>query len=511
MSIVTLRFFIYTGFLLAEYWLCPARARWVVLLAASGWFMAQGTAGNEAVCAVFAGQTLLAWLAALAVVKLPGERLRSLVTAAAVTLLAAALIWYKDFSFFADNINWLGARAGVDVGLTVPQGAAPFGISYYTLILISYVLDVRWGTVERPQGNPLKLLLFAGYFPQLVSGPFSRYNDLAPALFGRAGRSLRGLQFGLQRFLWGLFKKLVLADRLAVAVAELYKEENSTGTLVVVAAVAYVVQLYADFGGCMDIVIGVSEMFGVPLAENFCRPFSSVSLSEFWRRWHMTLGAWLKDYVLYPTMKSGWMRGLGKLCRRCFGKKASRSVPTYLGMFITWFCVGFWHGGSWRYIFGSGLFFFAMIAGGMILKPVFQRAAELLSIRTQAWSWRFFQQARTFCLFTAAISFHRRADLAAGFRAWRSVFTDWSPWVLVDGTLLTLGLDGKDLGVCALALTAMLIVSMVQQRQGSVREALAEQNLVFRWIIYLALFFAVVLLGCYGPGYNAADFIYAGF
>ena len=511
MSIVTLRFFIFVGITAALYWLCFPRFRWVVLLAGSGFFMLFNTDYSAVLCGIFAVEALAAWLAALAIVRLKGERAKTAVAAVAVIALAAALIWYKDLAFFINNINWAGRLTGVDVGLQMPQVRAPFGVSYYTLILIGYVLDVRWGTVEEAQRNPLKMLLFAGYFPQLTSGPITRYNEVAETLFGRGTWSLRGFQFGLQRFLWGLFKKLVLADRLAVAVAALYDGEPCTGLLVVIGAFLYIAQLYADFSGCMDIILGISELFGVVLPENFRRPFAATNLSELWRRWHMTLGLWVKDYLMYPVLKSGWMQGVRRFCKAHWGKKASRAVPTYIGMFVTWFCVGFWHGGSWKYIFGSGLFFFGMIAGGMLLEPVFQKIIAVLRINTEAWSWKFFQQVRSFVLFSAAVSFDRRESFGAGLRAWRTAFTEWNPWVLTDGTLLNLGLDGKDLTVCALGLLAVLVVSMLQERYGSVRELVAKQNLVFRWMVYIGLFLTVVVLGCYGPGYDAAAFIYAGF
>ena len=184
MSIVTLRFFIFTGFLLAEYWLCPAKARWVVLLAGGGYFFLACTAYDSGVCAVFVLEALLTWLAALGVRRLSGERAKALLTGLAVTALVAVMILYKDLGFFISSINGIGALLGRAPGLQLPQWLAPFGISYYTLILTGYLLDVRWETVEQPQKNPLKLLLFAGYFPQLTSGPFSRYNDLSPALLG---------------------------------------------------------------------------------------------------------------------------------------------------------------------------------------------------------------------------------------------------------------------------------------------------------------------------------------
>ena len=227
----------------------------------------------------------------------------------------------------------------------------------------------------------------------------------------------------------------------------------------------------------------------------------------------MTLGFWLKDYLLYPTLKSGWMGRIRKFCKAHWGKRASREVPTYIGMFITWFCVGFWHGGSWKYIFGSGLFFFAMIAGGMLLKPVFRRLTDWLKIDTDAWYWKRFQRLRTACLFSASVSFDRYAGFTDGLRAWKSVLTVWR-WdlgVLLDGTLLNLGLSGWDVFMCAAGFAAIWCVSTLQERHGSVRELLDRKGPLLSWAATLVLLLAVLLLGRYGAGYEAAAFIYAGF
>lgn len=511
MSIVSLSFFIFLAITAAVYWLCPGRARWLVLLAAGGFFILFNTGWSPALLAIFAGEVLTVWLAALAVERLGSERAKTAVTAVTVVLLAGVLIRYKELSFFVDNLNRIFALLGRETRLVLPEGRAPFGVSYYTLTLIAYLLDVRWGTLERPQRNPLKLLVYTGYFPVLTSGPVTRYGETAPALLGGAKWSWRGIQFGVQRLLWGLFKKLVLADRLAVAVAALYDGEPATGLLVPLAAALYIGQLYMDFSGCMDVALGAAEIFGAPLPENFRRPFAATNLSELWRRWHITLGLWVKDYVLYPVLKSGWMKAVRNFCKKRWGKKASRAVPTYIGLFVTWSCVGFWHGGSWKYIFGSGLFFFFMIAGGMLLEPVFKRMIAVLHVNTEAWSWKFFQQVRSFCLFAAAVSFDRRESFTAGLRAWRTVFSEWNPWVFYDGTLMNLGLDGKDIAVCCFGFLTVLVVSMLQERFGSVRELIEKQNLVFRWMVYIGLFLAVAVFGCYGPGYDAAAFIYAGF
>ena len=249
-------------------------------------------------------------------------------------------------------------------------------------------------------------------------------------------------------------------------------------------------------------------MFGVKLPENFRTPFCSVSLSEFWRRWHMTLGLWLKDYVMYPTQKALASR-FGQRAKKLFGKKWGKDSILYLSMLATWFCIGFWHGGSWKYICSSGLFFFVMIVGGLILEPAFKRLTEALRVDTEAWSWLLFQRLRTAALFTLSVSFGRASSLSGGFKFWRRAFA-YNPWVFFDGSLYKLGLDRLDFWALIFGLFLLFVVSSFQGK-GSVREKIEQQNLVFRWALWLGLFAAVLLFGMYGEGYNPSDFIYGGF
>lgn len=518
MSVVSFYYFVFLAIVYLCYWFCVPRLRWIVLLLASAYFMLYGAQGNIALCGIFAAETLLTWLAALALQKLEQERVKTWVTGSVIVFLVAVLVLYKDLAFFVNNANVISRLTGAGFSFRMPQWAAPFGISYYTLILIGYLLDVRWGIIAQPQRNPWKLLVFAGYFPHLTSGPFTRYGEVEPTLFGTAAWSLRQTQLGLQRLLWGLFKKLVVAERLAVMVSTIYdykpqplEDDPYVGLVVVLGAFLYVGQVYMDFSGCMDLVIGTSQMFGIPLAENFCRPFTSTSVSEIWRRWHMTLGFWLKDDLLYPALKSELFARIRKFCKKHWGKQAAKSVPTYLGLFLTWFCVGFWHGGTWKYIFGAGLYFFGVIVGGMLLEPLFQRLIKLLNVNTKAWSWTFFQRVRSFCLFAVGVSIGRRKSLMDGLRAWKTVFTEWNPWVLFDDTIFQLGLDRKDFDLCMAGIGIVALVSILQDRYGSVRELVEKQNLAFRWIVYFGLILSVLIFGCYGPGYDAADFIYGGF
>ncbi|MDR1801744.1 MAG: hypothetical protein LBQ95_07915 [Lachnospiraceae bacterium] len=507
MSIISLLFFIFVLASAALYYILPLKFRWLVLLAASLVFFIWGC--GLARFPIFVAMVLVAWGAALLITK---SSRKNMVLGLAIGLLALTLIIFKENAFFINNTGKIVRAFGGSFDVKPPSWVAPLGISYYTLALISYLTDVAWG-ISEAQKNPLKLLLFAGFFPQMTSGPITRYRQISARLFEGNRFDSRNIAFGAQRVLWGLFKKLVIADRLAVLVSTLYGETGSAtsydGVYVWIAAAAYCFLVYTDFGGCMDIVIGVAQVFGVPLPENFTTPFYATSIAEFWRNWHITLGLWLKDYIMYPVLKSSWMGKIRKAGSKKLSKKAAKEIPTYIGMFMTWSLIGFWHGGDWKLIFGAGLFFFMIIAGGMLLKPVFEWMIRILHINTNTRGWIWWGRLRTALLFIVAGSFQRASSLKGGFKMWSKAFT-WNPWVLFDGSLTGLGLDVKDLWVLVFTFVLLVIVSM-RQRIEPVRKTISRQNIAWRWALWLLLLSAIVLFGMYGEGYNPQDFIYGNY
>jgi D-alanyl-lipoteichoic acid acyltransferase DltB (MBOAT superfamily) len=471
-----------------------------------------------------AGMSLWAYFCALMIGKLDTKlesiadgsqvvqvtRQKNMVTGLAIIVEVVILIVLQDNAFFVDNINRVSSLLNLSWKIPIPTWAVPLGISYYTLMLIGYLLDTSW-KISKPQKNPLKLLLFTCYFPQMISGPFTRYHEMEDQLYKAHTFDHTRITSGAQRILWGLFKKLVIAERLSVIVGTIYGNyEEYPGFYVLIAIVGYTLQVYADFSGCMDIIIGISELFGVKLPENFHTPFYATNLSEVWRRWHMTLGFWVKDYVLYPFLKSSFAQKIGKFAKKRWSKKAAKRIPTYCGMFLTWFTVGFWHGGSWNYILGSGMFFFVMIVGGMLLEPVFNRLIQWLHINTECFSWKLFQRIRTFFLFAASVSFGRASSTASAVAMWKNAFSEFNPWIFFDKSLYNLGVDQQDFGILVFSLLLFLVVSILQQK-GSIRKRFAKQNIVFRWIVLFGLIFSILIFGYYGPGYDASEFIYGGF
>lgn len=488
------------------------KIQWILLLSASLFFYLAN--GLKISLWIFAPISLT-YVASLEVERFEGKQ-NSLLVFITVSLNVLFLIYFKEQNFFVTAHNVLAPFFHKGRWGTV-NIAAPLGVSYLILMLISYILDVSWGSIKA-QKNPLKFLLYVIYFPVTTSGPITRYSEVENQLYEPHSFDYDKFCFGIQRIAWGFFKKLIIAERIGLVVSTIYGNwENYQGFTLAIGLFLYAVLVYFDFSGCIDIVLGISEALGITLPENFRQPFFATSLSEIWRRWHMTLGFWVKDYVLYPVLKSKPMQNLSAFLKAKLGKKNryAKLIPTWCGMFVTWFTVGFWHGGPLKYIFGGGLFFFIIIAGGQLLEPVFSWLVIILKINTQTTDWRFFQRIRTFFLFAAAVSFQRAGSFITGLRMWKRVFKEFNPWIFVDGTLFRIGLDAKDFFVMIFAILIVILVSTKENNTGGetihVRELLAKQNLWFRWLVYFMLVFSVIIFGMYGPGYEPENFIYANF
>ncbi|HOB20919.1 MAG TPA: MBOAT family O-acyltransferase, partial [Candidatus Atribacteria bacterium] len=244
------------------------------------------------------------------------------------------------------------------------------GISFYTFQTMGYIIDVYRGK-HPAERNFFKLALFVSFFPQLIQGPISRFSDLAQTLYKEHSFDSRNISFGIQRILWGYFKKVVLADRILVAVNTLIKNPDTyQGAYVLIGMLFYAYQLYADFTGGIDITIGIAQVLGIEVKENFHRPYFSKNIVEYWRRWHITMGTWFRDYLFYPLSVSKPMLNISKHSRRLFGEALGKRIPVYLSTFIVWFATGIWHGASWNFIVW-GLMNCVVILISQELKPFY--------------------------------------------------------------------------------------------------------------------------------------------
>ena len=392
--------------------------------------------------------------------------------------------------------------------ISVPNLVIPLGISFYTFQAVGYLLDVYW---ERCgiQKNWFRFLLFVTFFPQMVQGPISRYDDLQKTLYGNHKFDTTKVGYGFQRVLWGYFKKLVIADRMAVAVAALTADSSYyTGGYVLVTMIFWAIELYADFTGGIDITIGIAQMLGIDLAENFIRPFFSKNITEYWRRWHITMGTWFRDYVFYPFSISRPLKSLTGFSKKHFGLAFAKRVAVYLSTLIVWVATGIWHGAAWHYVaWGLANGVILLITGE--LEPLYQRFRNRYPKLVASWGYKLFMVGRTFLLMCCIRLFDVYNSARIAIRQFVRMFTDIAKRPVKISELMDMGLGVYDYIVIVVGVVLMIIVSVCSRDDVSVREKLHNKTpYAVRYALFLMLFFATILHGMYGQGVDAAQFIY---
>ena len=443
-------------------------------------------------------------------------------------VLFGVLFYLKYTGFFVRQLNKLVVHAG-GAAIIAPRLLVPIGISFYTLEAVGYLLEVYWRRIPADR-DFIRIALFLGFFPQTMEGPIARYGDTAmqfsslseKAEITRCGmpgiqaadsvpRTLEEMTASAMRICWGMFKKLVVADRLNIIVATLFGEyEKQNGVLIIVAAVCYTVQLYMEFSGMMDVVIGSARLFGIRLPENFRQPFFSQTASEFWRRWHISLGAWLKDYLFYPVAASTTAKKLGKRLRKMSGRYVAKLAVSALALTPVWLFNGLWHGAEWNYIF-YGIYYLVLLLLELALEPVKAGFYRRTGIRQNGRGATLLRILRTWVIIFTGEMFFRAPGLRAGFCMFRSLFHGFGISRLWDGTLLTFGLGMADWTAIIGGTAVVFLYDLLRERGFCIRDWVFARKLPVRWALYNALIFAVIIFGAYGTGYQAVDLIYAGF
>ena len=514
MTVTSFWFFLLLLAGVTVYYICPGKVQWIILLCCSMIYYYYAAKNHSILFLIFSA--VVAYIATICIEKNRAsnrnEKVILIIALAAIIL--NVVIWFiiKGSSYWISISTCLN-RYNPEIPILYSiSSIAPLGMGYYTAQVIAYILDVYWQNIKA-QRNPVKLFLFVSFFPQLTVGPISRYKDLE-TLFQSHNLSYKNISFGCQRIIWGLLKKIVISDRVGIIVNGIWSDTTTyNGLWIWVAVLLYPLQIYTDFSGCMDIVIGAAELFDIHLAENFRNPFFSRNSQEFWQRWHITLGTWARDFIYYPILKSKFFVKLGKRTKRKFGKRIGKFIPWSLGMAVLWFVMGFWHG-SVQHIFGVSLWFWCVLILSELFEPIGSFLVKKLAIKTDVASWHLFQSLRTYIVYAiGAVAFS-----AAGFRAalghyelLLTSFRSFNPWILFDGSITSLGVTWTDINIIVVGVLSLLLVAALREKYGYARVWIEQQNLVFRWLIWVMLFVIVLIYGLYGEGYDASIFIYEGF
>lgn len=545
MSITSTLFALFATATAVFYFSFPKKYRWIVLLIASCFFYLY----NSFTYSAFILTTIIT-------IYLAAVRIEAIALSTKETVKANKGIWSKDerkaykesankkrkriltctlllnfgILFMLKYFNFLSGS--VAAMLNIPAENAPvihlllpLGVSFYTFISTGYLIDVYRETVS-PEKNIFKLALFVSFFPHIVQGPISSFGKLHDQLIEPHDIEWKNFKQGVMNITWGLFKKLVVADAAWIGIKSFYDNggingtegfEAYGGTMALFISLLYALQLYADFSGGIDISRGICRILGIELEVNFRQPYFSRSISEYWRRWHISLGAWMKNYVFYPIAMSGFSSDVSKKIadskfgRTAVGKHISKVLMTAVASFIVFLLVGIWHGANSKYI-AFGVWNGLIIMLSAMLGPVYERSRNALHIKEDAAWWNLFQMLRTFLIVLVGYIFDIADNYTNAIQMMHSMLFNQNIHLFMT-QLDSLGIRKIQYLAIAFGAMVMLYVSIRLERTklDTPGELLEKRNGFIQWLALLALIMAIFMLGTYGPYFEPAEFVYQGF
>ena len=484
----SLEFLVFFPIVTILYFLIPHKVRYVWLLVASYYFY---MCWNPKYALLMGFSTVITYLSGILISK-SGDRtgLKKLWVALSFTINIAILFFFKYFDFAVMNINLFLSEIGIELINPAFDVILPVGISFYTFQALGYTVDVYRKDIE-PEKNILRYALFVSFFPQLVAGPIERSSNLIKQLREKHTFNTKNAAYGMMLMLWGFFEKLVIADRAAYVVDTVYNNYTAfSGITIALATVLFAFQIYCDFASYSDIARGAAQVMGFDLMKNFNTPYFAQSVSEFWRRWHISLSSWFRDYLYIPL-----------------GGNRKGKIRKYFNLMVVFILSGLWHGASWNFVIWGALNGFYQVVGD-ITKGVRKHISRGMKLNEDNLSRKLLKGLTTFVLVDFSWIFFRAGSFSSAIEIIKRMFSEFNLWALTDGTLFTLGLDSADMFVLLIALFVLFVVSLLKYNNINIRESLSRQGLWFRFFIYLAGIFAVLIFGVYGPEYDASQFIY---
>lgn len=490
MSFNSIEFLIFFPIVLALYYASPFKYRWAVLLAASYYFY---MAWRPVYVLLLLAATIIAYVGGLAIVRTSVARERKGILVASLLLLLGILFVYKYFNFFNDTLRALASYVDMGYGIPSIDLILPLGISFFTFQKVAYLVDVYQGKIpaERHFG---RFALFASFFPQLVAGPIERAKNLIPELYKNVRFDYDEVASGVRLMAWGFFKKIVVADQLAPFVNTVYgSPQQYDGISLMTATFFFAFQVYCDFSAYSDIAIGAARTMGVKLMDNFRQPYFSTSISEFWKRWHISLSTWLTDYVYTPLTRAKSIK--------------LKWYPKFLlSLFVTFLVSGLWHGAAWTFVAWGTLHGTYLICS-MLTQNVRKRFVAAVGLAKVPRLHTFLRIVMTFSLVCLSYIFFRANSLSDAMYIVTHLFSGSTDLGNAAEILSKMQVTGDAAGF----LIAVLGIGVVLAfdglvRYGLVKEELGSRPVWVRWPAYYALVCATVLLGAfYG---NVQSFIY---
>ena len=488
-------FMIFFPAVLVIYFVIPKKARMYWLLVASYYFY---MSWNAQYAFLIGGSTVITYVCALLLSRTQdsstGKKKKKWIMALCFFVNLGILALFKYGNFGIETANRILSAFHIRLINRRFSFLLPVGISFYTFQALGYMIDVYRGEVEAEK-NFFRYALFVSFFPQLVAGPIERSKNLLSQMRNIEDIKLwnaKRVTSGTILIVWGLFMKMVIADRVSILVDAVFNNYRMYGsTELIIAALGFALQIYCDFGSYSMIAIGSAKVMGFDLMENFNAPYFACSIRDFWSRWHISLSTWFRDYLYIPL--GGNRKG-----------KARKAINTMLVFLVS----GLWHGANWSFVVWGGIHGLYQVIGDLI-KPMKDKAIKRLHIRTECFSWHFLQSIITLGMVSFAWIFFRSDTIMDALRYIKRIFLKPSPWILFDGGIYSLGLDQAEMNILFVSLLILFIVDLIRTKKGvTLDRYLFSQNLWFEWLVVIALILMIFTFGEYGPTFDAKQFIY---
>lgn len=490
----SLEFLIFFPIVVIAYYIIPNRFRYIWLLVASYFFYMCWNA-KYAILLLFS--TIVTYISGILLDHIVKNSLDSessfkkkLCVAGSFTINLSILFFFKYFDFFSYNLQRIFSHFNIQFSQPSFDILLPVGISFYTFQALSYTMDVYRREIPAER-NFARYALFVSFFPQLVAGPIERSKNLLKQLKNPKKLTWNSFREGALLIIWGYFLKLVLADRIAIFVDTAYGNYTLyDGWYLIIATLLFSVQIYCDFNGYSTIAIGTAKILGIELMENFNAPYLSQSTAEFWRRWHISLSSWFKDYLYIPL--GGNRKGI---------------IRKYLNLMFVFLASGLWHGANWSYVIWGGLNGLYQVVGN-ILKPVRNKLNTTLHLKRNCLSHKVLCVGITFLLIDFSWIFFRASSFRSALHIAKSIFTANNPWILFDGSLYQCGLNQKNFTLMLFCIFLLLLADICKYKGINIPSCLLKQECWIRWLIIPISICLILLFGIWGTGYNETNFIY---
>ena len=484
------------------YHLISAEIRWIFLLIVSLIFL---FIVSGPLCFVYTLIfILISYLGAYFINKTNTERNKIEILVLTITALFSGLLLFKFTNVIVPFNIFISKFFNIPTTF-VDNIIFPVGISYYTLILVAYVTDV-YRKVTTFEKNFFKHLLFSIYFPQLLMGPIVRHNDTKEQLFSIKPIEYSCIQYGILRILWGIFKKIVIADRIANVVDLIFVDSYTTSTLFLAIGIfLFGFQLYADFSAAMDIVLGISECLGIRLPENFRNPYFSTSFHQYWQRWHITIFTFYRDYIFYPVLRSKPIMAIKKRLEKS-SKFNSTHIPIFISYIVVWIFAGIWHGADSKTMFGNCFLPCMYLIFTDLIHDYTKKLYKKYKFLQNNLIYRIFQIVGVYILLSFIHIFFIVSNTQDGFYVIFNMFSNFNTHFNIELP------ERKDFFIIPIGIILLIIVDIIKENKINIEKIYTTKlPVIFHWCILSFLVLLILAFGIYGPNNNPTDFVYAKF